>query len=68
MRLQTRSPHMRNKTIKVNGNIYTVDKYLCLEVENEEDVDKLMRTGWTDDLVLPESPRPKPAAPAPALG
>lgn len=56
MQLQTRAPHMRGHSIRVNGTTYEVDKNLCIEVDDQDDIDKLLSVGWTDEVLLPGTP------------
>jgi hypothetical protein len=64
MQLQTRAPGLKGRKVKVNGNYYDVDSQLCVNVEDGDDVAKLLATGWTDEVLRPGTRRPRGRAEA----
>ena len=59
MQLQTRSVGLKNQKIKVNGRYYDVDRNLCVEVTNEDDIERLKLIGFFEDVNVPGKPSDK---------
>lgn len=60
MLLQKLAPGLKGQSIKVNGNLYSVSKDMCVDVEDEADVQKLLSTGWSETVVASGRPNPNP--------
>lgn len=57
MKLVTDNKNLRNESVRVNGNVYVVDKDLCTVCEDENDLRKLMVVGFREHVVVDEEER-----------
>lgn len=70
MLLQTRNAHMKGKSTNINGTVYEIGQDLCIEIEDETNIQKALAVGWTDEIIETKGSkmkRGKPAVPPPSL-
>jgi hypothetical protein len=60
---------MKGKSILINDTHYDVDNNLCIEVEDEANLNKALNTGWTDQILQTknQNKRGRPTIPRPSL-
>jgi len=68
MLLQTRSAHLKGKSIDINGTSYAVGADLCIDVEDEVNANKALACGWTEDVIQTKATRRgTPTVPKPSI-